>query len=591
MLILPVVGAEPDPLAGYKTVKEAATTKVGDLPRGNRVAGFLGVQVEKVAEGLKIIEIESGSPAEQAGLKVGDLARSLDGKPVQAVDEFRDLLRTLGAGQKLALSVQRGKETLTVEATLAPTSKPITSATQRVLLGIQGEPLDTGGLKVTQVTQGGNASRAGFKTGDVLLKIEKQAINSLAELATLLGTYKAGDRATAVVQREGKNLDLAITFAAAGGRFGGRPQGWDTRQSRVFKGDVYKLAVVCVEFPDSEHNAKISAKNWEEHLFSKGTYTRTSATGETVYGSMNDYYHEQSSGKFRVEGKVFDWVKAKRNRMEYASDSNRTALLTEACDKLLARDGAGALKGFDGIFFVYAGDRARVSRGGLYWPHKANFNHNGRSWSYFICPEGGNRMYSISTITHEFGHMLGLPDLYAKPEVPEMEGVGGWCTMSTGHGRDGKPLHFSAWCKEQLGWITPSVLDPRTKQRLILSPIVGSPTECYKVLLRPDGSEYLLLENRVRKGYDRDLPGEGLLIWRVLNGKVSLEAAHGNVTPDRAVRYLDAVPFPSKANTAFTPDTLPSSRSPLGGGFPVHITNIRKLPDGRITFWIGYEVL
>ncbi len=39
----------------------------------------------------------------------------------------------------------------------------------------------------------------------------------------------------------------------------------------------------------------------------------------------------------------------------------------------------------------------------------------------------------------------------------------------------------------------------------------------------------------------------------------------------------------------FTPFTTPSSKSQLGGGLPVYITNIRQLPDGRVTFYIGYQ--
>jgi hypothetical protein len=53
--------------------------------------------------------------------------------------------------------------------------------------------------------------------------------------------------------------------------------------------------------------------------------------------------------------------------------------------------------------------------------------------------------------------------------------------------------------------------------------------------------------------------------------------------------FLSAVPFPSKSNDAFTPHTTPSSRSLQGGGLPVHITNIRRRPDGAVTFYIGYE--
>jgi hypothetical protein len=199
-------------------------------------------------------------------------------------------------------------------------------------------------------------------------------------------------------------------------------------------------------------------------------------------------------------------------------------------------------------------------------------------------------MESISLIAHEFGHMLGLPDLYARPEAPGMEGLGVWCTMSTGHGKDGKPLHFSPWCKEQLGWLTPTVIDPRQKQKLILSPVDTSSRECYKVLIKQDGSEYLLLENRVARGWDRDLPGQGMLIWRVVNGRPVLEESHGVMGPAGPRVFLSAVPYPSRANNAFTPYTTPSSASP-GGGLPVHLSNIQRLPDGRIVFYVGYEFL
>jgi hypothetical protein len=132
--------------------------------------------------------------------------------------------------------------------------------------------------------------------------------------------------------------------------------------------------------------------------------------------------------------------------------------------------------------------------------------------------------------------------------------------------------------------------DPTVKQKLILAPIEGSATECYKVLVRRDGSEYFLLENRRRIGFDHNLPAEGLLIWRVVRGKPVLEESHGIEGPTGPRLFLSVVPYPSRANTAFTPWTTPSSRSLLGGGLPVHITNIRQLADGRVTFNIGYDL-
>jgi hypothetical protein len=152
-----------------------------------------------------------------------------------------------------------------------------------------------------------------------------------------------------------------------------------------------------------------------------------------------------------------------------------------------------------------------------------------------------------------------------------------------------RPQHFCAWAKEKLGWVKPAVIDPTVKQKLVLAPIEDSPKECFKVLVRPDGSEYFLLENRRKKGFDEGLPAEGLLIWRVVNDRPILEESHGVEGPAGPTVHLSAVPYPSQANNAFTPETTPSSRSPLGGGLPVHITEIRRLSDGRVTFHIGYE--
>src|SRR5205807_7556892 len=113
-----------------------------------------------------------------------------------------------------------------------------------------------------------------------------------------------------------------------------------------------------------------TAKDWDAALFGTGTYKGTSATGEPVYGSLNDYYREQSCGRFRVAGQVFEPVTVGKNRSEYSALPNRSTLLNEACDLLLARD-RDALRGFDGLFFVYAGERVPTQRGGIYWPHRS----------------------------------------------------------------------------------------------------------------------------------------------------------------------------------------------------------------------------
>ena len=175
-------------------------------------------------------------------------------------------------------------------------------------------------------------------------------------------------------------------------------------------------------------------------------------------------------------------------------------------------------------------------------------------------------MANISVFCHEFGHMLGLPDLYARPENPDRKRLGVWCAMSNRGLGNGRPQHFSAWCKEKLGWIKPVVIDPTVKQKLILAPVEDSPKECYKVLVRPDGSEYILLENRHKTGFDQSLPAEGLLIWRVVGNRPILHESHGIEGPAGPRTYLNLVPYPSTANDSYTPFTSPTSRSPNWAG-------------------------
>jgi M6 family metalloprotease-like protein len=476
-----------------------------------------------------------------------------------------------------------------------------TTSGQAGYLGVHLAANDRGQVTVAHVQTDSPAARAGLERGDLLARVGGQAVRAPDDLRQFLAGKSAGEKVPLDLLRAGQPMVVTATLGVpsqplpveqgvgGGGKGKGKGGGsWDLRKGfGAWKKPVYRLAVVCVEYSDAKHNDKITPKAWEDALFTRGTY-KTSVTGQTAYGSLNDYYLEQSYGNFRVEGKVFPFVLVIKKRQEYGQGKNRTALLTEALDKLLARDGKDALDGFDGIFFMYAGGRTQAARGSLYWPHKSQVSHQGKRWPYFICPEGGTRMADISVITHEFGHMLGLPDLYARPENPGSEGMGIWCVMSNQAGK-GRPQHMSAWCKERLGWLTPTVIDPTTRQKLILAPVYQSSRECYKVLAHADGSEYYLLENRGGKGFDASLPAQGLLVWRVVRGRPMLEESHGVSGPAGPRSYPTSVPFPSKVNDAFTPYTVPSSRSQLGGGLPVHITNIRRLPDGRITFAIGWE--
>jgi M6 family metalloprotease-like protein len=590
-----LVLADPQPdLAGYRGV-DTAVTRAADTTRAGRggQTGYLGVALRRDERGRLVVEeVQPESPAAGAGVKTGDVVTRVAGQEVKTVEAFREWLQARGPGEAVKLSLLRADKPVEVAATLTATSRPMSLSPRRVYLGLDlGEAKEGEGVRIERVAADSPAATAGLKTGDRIVKVDGTELTRASRLADVLAEKKVGDILAFAVRRDGKEVVLKATLGADGG--GGRGGGREGTVTAVARNrEVFRLAVVGIEFPDVKHNAKVSLKEWEDALFSKGSYRgKTSATGQPVYGSLNDYFLEQSSGTFRLEGKVFDWVEVGKKRNDYvqgSGTSNKTGLPLEALEKVAARDGKDAFKGFDGYLFLYAGERIPTNRGALYYPHSGTIGFQSQRLPYLLNAEGGSRQTAVGGFVKEFGEVLGLTDLAARPENPGSIGAGAWCAMSNPF-TDSRPQHFCAWSKEKLGWVKPAVIDPTVKQKLVLAPVEDSPKQCFKVLVRPDGSEYLLLENRRKRGFDSNLPGEGLLIWRVVNDRPTLVASHGAEGPTAPTIHLGAVPYPSPANNAFTPETTPSSHSPQGGGLPVHITEIRRLPDGRVTFHVGYE--
>ena len=146
--------------------------------------------------------------------------------------------------------------------------------------------------------------------------------------------------------------------------------------------------------------------------------------------------------------------------------------------------------------------------------------------NYVIQPEklyGG--IQTVGVFAHEYGHVLGLPDLYDIDY--SSSGIGYWGLMSSGAwgyvSRLGdRPAHLSAWSKYMLGWVDPVTVTTRLAHEAI-SPAATS-ADVYR--LYPDNQtssqEYYLIENRQRIGFDASLPGAGLAIWHIDESMSSL---------------------------------------------------------------------
>ena len=156
---------------------------------------------------------------------------------------------------------------------------------------------------------------------------------------------------------------------------------------------------------------------------------------------------------------------------------------------------------------------------------------------------------AVGTMAHEFGHALGLPDLYDTDHVTagggldparDSAGIGYWGLMAHGaRGWDdaGGPNPLCAWSREQLGWIgrdNANLVVLRRAAAGVEFADVNAGGRVYRIDT-PDAEEYYLLEHRARGAsyYERHLPADGLLIWHVRGAQTT--------NNDEAAKLVDLV--------------------------------------------------
>ena len=181
------------------------------------------------ASGVEIVEVTPDSPAARAGLKRGDVIMAVDGKPIDDVGRFRNLIAGTAPGTTLKLTVLRdGREqTLDVAigeipergpATAAPSSAPerpglsVTDMTPEVATKL-GLPPGLAGALVTEVVPGGPAAEAGLRPGDVIQEVNRTPVRSAEDFARAVEqargrdivvlVNRGGSTAYAVIERAG----------------------------------------------------------------------------------------------------------------------------------------------------------------------------------------------------------------------------------------------------------------------------------------------------------------------------------------------------------------------------------------------------
>jgi immune inhibitor A len=228
----------------------------------------------------------------------------------------------------------------------------------------------------------------------------------------------------------------------------------------------------------------------------------------------------------------------------------------------------------DAFMVIHAGaDAAETLNKNDIWSHKwvlpSVYNADGKKiYAYDTVAEGAQ----IGVCAHELGHLLfGFIDLYDTDY--SSSGVGNWCLMAGGSWNNGgkTPAHPCAWFKMQQEWAT--AVTPNTDRTIDIQAVETGHT-VYKLWKNGlSGKEFFLVENRQRTLFDRNLPGDGLLIWHVDEAvasnsdenhpTVALEQADAKNDLESARNRGDAGdPFPGSSNNkTFCYASNPSSKS------------------------------
>jgi putative serine protease PepD len=97
-----------------------ASKKVADtlISGGTVQHAYMGIQIKGVTGGAKITAVTSGSPADRAGLKVGDVITEYAGKPITSASELQAAVFNSNSGETVTVTVQRGGSTKSVQLKL-----------------------------------------------------------------------------------------------------------------------------------------------------------------------------------------------------------------------------------------------------------------------------------------------------------------------------------------------------------------------------------------------------------------------------------------------------------------------------------------
>ncbi len=396
------------------------------------------------------------------------------------------------------------------------------------------------------------------------------------------------DKVIQQLKDEGKFDDYIRTMAAA------RAKGVDSPTSIMQMPNksgatTFRVLVILIDFQDKHYTSGYTSGTvaaFDSLLFSDSI---------NPTGSMKEFYYRNSYGNFILQGDVVGWYRAANNADYYTNycdgsdglgpyPNNAQRLVEEAVDAAdpdvdfsqYDNNGDGYT---DGIFVVHAGTGYEETGNPCeihshQWSISARFKDGVYVRTYSVEPEespSSQGLIPIGVFCHEFGHVLGLPDLYDTDY--SSSGAGHWALMASGsyNGGSRSPSDFIGWSKMKLGWLTPTNIT--SNQTGVQIPAIEWNPVAYRLWKSGQvGNQYFIVENRQKYASDAYLPGSGILVWHIddnVHGntndwhpQVFLEQADGHFDlqyDNNQGDAADAYPY-NGLYTEFTDKTNPNSK-------------------------------
>lgn len=377
-------------------------------------------------------------------------------------------------------------------------------------------------------------------------------------------------------------------------------------------GEVRGL-VILTEFQDVQFHEDYTQELYHRQMNESG-YSDYDATG-----SARDYFIAQSDSLFVPQFDVIGPIRLPnvesyygRNSGGNQEDIRPAEMVKQACE--IAHDSLGidfSIYDYDDngevdfVFLIYAGygeNYGAVST--TIWPHMSTLHSHftyldldGKSVNRYACScelsgSTGNKLDGIGAFCHEFGHVLGLPDMYNTLNQGATQ-LGPWDVMDSGsyNNTARTPPSYSAFERYSLGWL--DFVELTEAADTICLPELNASHLAYRISTVND-NEYFTLENRQQQGWDKYHPGKGLMIihidyessfWSANTVNSSIHPHYDLVEADGKHGSPGAKSlYPIAGNDLFTDYSSPSSLTWDDMATEKGVSRIRQEENGDITF-------